>query len=218
VVEDTIQITGMPRERMVAIPNPVITPDIYPRSEEPVDHPWFDDPAIPVIIGAGRLTREKDFATLIRAFQRVREQQECRLLILGEGLLRQELEQMAAGLGLADCVAMPGYAPNPFAYMKKSALFVLSSAWEGSGNVLVEAMALGVPVVSTDCPYGPSETLAGGRFGPLVAVGDDAAMAEAMLETLARPLAAKLLQEAVADFSVERSARRYLDVLGFSTP
>jgi len=217
VVEDTVNITGLPRERMVAIRNPIITPDIYPRSEAPVDHPWFaDGQTIPVIVGAGRLTPEKDFATLIRAFARVRRHQECRLLILGEGTLRQELEQLAAELGLADAVSLAGYQANPFAYMKKASLFVLSSAWEGSGNVLVEAMALGIPSVSTDCPYGPSETLAGGKFGPLVPVGDDAALAQAMLDTLKNPLPAPVLQEAVADFTVAYSTRRYLEVLGFA--
>ena len=217
VVEDTVNITGLPRERMVAIRNPIITPDVFLKAEEPVGHPWFaEGQTVPVVVGAGRLTPEKDFATLIRAFQRLRQHKDCRLLILGEGPLRGELERLAAELGLADSVCLAGYQANPFAYMKKSSLFVLSSAWEGSGNVLVEALALGVPSVATDCPYGPSETLAGGKFGPLVPVGDDAAMAAAMLDTLDNPLPAKILQKAVADFSVERSTRRYLEVLGLA--
>ena len=214
VVEDTIKITGLPRERMVAIRNPVITPDVYPKSEEPVDHPWFNGQTVPVIVGAGRLTPEKGFASLIRAFNQVRQQKDCKLLILGEGPLRRDLEQLAAELGLSDSISMPGYCANPFAYMKKSSLFVLSSVWEGSGNVLVEALALGIPSVSTDCPYGPSETLAGGQFGPLVPVCDDHALAEAMLATLNNPLPAKVLQEATVEFSVEYSTRRYLEVLG----
>jgi len=215
VVEDILKITGFPTERALALPNPVITPELYRKSEEPIDHPWFAE-SIPVIVGAGRLTREKDFPTLIRAFQQVRQQKECRLLILGEGPLRQELEQLVSELGVQDSVSLPGYAKNPFAYMKKAALFAFSSAWEGSGNVLIEAMALGIPVVSTDCPYGPAETLAGGKYGKLVAVGDHAGLAQAMLETLDHPLPAKTLQEAVAEFSVESSTRRYLQTLGFA--
>jgi len=217
VIEDTVKITGLPRSRMVAIRNPIITPDIYPRSDEPVDHPWFNNgQTIPVIVGAGRLTPEKDFATLIKAFHQLRRHKACRLLILGEGPLRRKLEQLAEELGIADAVSLAGYQANPFAYMKKAALFVLSSAWEGSGNVLVEALALGIPSVSTDCPYGPSETLADGQFGPLVPVGDADALAQAMLDTLDNPLPPRVLQEAVVAFSVEYSTQRYLQVLGFA--
>jgi glycosyltransferase involved in cell wall biosynthesis len=213
VVEDTILITGLPREKLIALPNPVITPKVYQKAAEPINHPWFINPTLPVILGAGRLTQEKDFATLIRAFQLVRKQKECRLVIIGEGPMRSELEQLIAELNLAEAVAMPGFTDNPFAYMKKSSLFVLSSAWEGSGNVLIEAMALGIPVVSTDCPYGPSETLSRGKFGQLVQVGNPALMAEAILNTLRNPLPSITLQNAVADFGVERSTSRYLTAL-----
>lgn len=212
VVEDTLHITRMPPERVIAIRNPVITPELHRRAEEPVEHPWFGE-ALPIIMGAGRLSPEKDFATLIRAFGRVKAERDCRLMILGEGPLQAELEALIAALGLADSVALPGYCSNPFAYMKRASLFAFSSAWEGSGNVLVEALALGIPAVSTDCPYGPSETLAGGTYGPLVPVGDDAALARAMLDTLDRPLPAQVLREAVADFTIERSAERYLQEL-----
>ncbi len=178
VVEDTMKITGLPRDRMSALPNPVITPEVYAKSAEPLDHPWFDSPdAPPVILGAGRLSPEKDFPTLIRAFQIVRGQRDCRLVILGEGPLRQSLEKLIAELDLQDSVSLPGHTANPYAYMKRAALLAFSSIAEGSGNVLIEAMALGTPVVSTDCPYGPSETLAGGRYGALVPVGDHEALA-----------------------------------------
>jgi glycosyltransferase involved in cell wall biosynthesis len=217
VVEDTVNITGIPRERMVAIRNPVITPDVYVKGAEPVDHPWLNGDTVPVIIGAGRLSVEKGFDTLIRAFKRLRQHKDCRLLIIGEGPQREELERLAAELGIAECVSLPGYCANPFAYMKKSSLFVLSSVWEGSGNVLVEALALGIPSVSTDCPYGPSETLAGGKYGPLVPVGDEQALAAAMLATLDNPLPAEVLQEAVVEFTIEYSTRRYLQELGLAS-
>jgi glycosyltransferase involved in cell wall biosynthesis len=167
-------------------------------------------------MGAGRLTREKDFVTLIKAFKQVRQHTDCKLVIIGEGPLRLSLERLVEALDLKDHVSLPGYAANPYAWMKKASLFVLSSAWEGSGNVLIEAMSMGVPAVSTDCPYGPSETLANGKYGALVPVGDPESMAKAMLDTLSNPLSANALQEAVAPFTLERSTQRYLEVLGLA--
>ncbi|HAZ41706.1 MAG TPA: glycosyl transferase [Methylococcaceae bacterium] len=212
VVEDTIEITGMPRQRVIAIRNPVITPELAVMAQEDPAHPWFKE-AIPVVLGAGRLTPEKDFPTLIRAFARLREQRAARLMILGEGPLEASLRELTRTLGIEADVDFPGFTPNPFAYMQRAALFVMSSAWEGSGNVLVEALALGTPSVSTDCPFGPRETLADGRYGSLVPVGDDAALAMAMASTLADPLPAETLKEAVREFEMGFSARRYLDVL-----
>lgn len=212
VVEDTLAITKMPPERVVAIRNPVITPELVEQAKEPVDHPWFNE-NVPVIMGAGRLTPEKDFPTLIRAFARVRQERNCRLMILGEGPLQPELESLIAELDLAASVSLPGFCANPFAFMKRASLFVMSSAWEGSGNVLVEALALGIPSVSTDCPYGPRETLADGKYGPLVPVGDHEGLASAMLQTLNNPLPSDFLRQAVTEFTIEYSAQRYLDVL-----
>lgn len=217
VVEDTLAITEMSPDRVLAIRNPVITPELAEQAREPVDHPWFSDD-IPIIVGAGRLTPEKDFPTLIRAFGRVRQDGNCRLMILGEGPLRPELESLIAELGLAASVSLPGFCPNPFAYMNRASLFVMSSAWEGSGNVLVEALALGIPSVSTDCPYGPRETLADGKYGPLVPVGDHEALARAMLQTLNNPLPSDFLRQAVTEFTIEYSAQRYLDVLFSDLP
>ena len=217
VVEDTLAITEMSPDRVLAIRNPVITPELAEQAREPVDHPWFNED-IPVIVGAGRLTPEKDFPTLIRAFGRVRQHRNCRLIILGEGPLQPELESLIAELGLAASVSLPGFCPNPFAYMNRASLFVMSSAWEGSGNVLVEALALGIPSVSTDCPYGPRETLADGKYGPLVPVGDHEALARAMLQTLNNPLSSDFLRQAVTEFTIEYSAQRYLDVLFSDLP
>ncbi len=214
LVDETVKITGLPRSRMSALPNPVLTPDIYARSLEPVAHPWANDPTVPYILGAGRLDPQKDFPTLLRAFDRVRREFPCRLIIIGEGPLQAELETMIAQLGLQDCAALAGYTDNPFAWMKRAALFAFSSVYEGSGNVLIEAMALGVPVVSTDCPHGPAETLQGGKLGKLVPVRDDERLAAAILETLRHPLTAAELQAAVQPFTVENSTRRYLEVLG----
>lgn len=212
VVKDTLEITGLPRDRVVAIQNPVITPALDRQAAEPLDHPFARE-NLPLILGAGRLTPEKDFKTLIRAFARLRAGQPCRLIILGEGPLRGELEAEAKTLGVSEAVDFPGHTTNPFPFMKRAALFVMSSAWEGSGNVLVEALALGTPSVSTDCPFGPAETLQGGRIGELVPVGDDEALAAAMARTLQNPLPSEVLKEAVRPFEIGYSARRYLDIL-----
>jgi glycosyltransferase involved in cell wall biosynthesis len=137
-----------------------------------------------------------------------------RLGILGEGGGRSNLEALIGELGLSDRVALLGFRDNPYAFLARARLFVLSSAWEGSPNVLTEAMALGVPVVSTDCPSGPFELLDGGRYGPLVPVGDADALAHAMQRTLAHPLPPEELRSAVSEYTQERSAERYLEVLG----
>jgi len=215
VAGDTHKITRLPPEKIVVIRNPVITPEMLEKSCVPADHPWFEPSEVPVILGAGRLTRQKDFATLIRAFARVRAVIDSKLVIIGEGRSRPALEKLAADLGVAEAVSMPGHVANPYAYMARSSLFVLSSAWEGSPNVLTEALALGTPVVSTDCPSGPREILRDGCYGPLVPVGDVERLADAMLNTLQSPLERELLREAAAEYSVERSAARYLEVLGF---
>jgi glycosyltransferase involved in cell wall biosynthesis len=215
VAQDILKITGLPRDWVEAIPNPVIGADLFARSRQAPAHPWFADQGPPIILGSGRLTGQKDFATLIRAFALVRAQRECRLMILGEGGLRTQLEELVDELRLGPSVSMPGFIDNPYPSMARSSLFVLSSIWEGSPTVLTEALALGVPVVSTDCPSGPRETLAGGRYGRLVPMGDPQHLAEAMLETLSHPPDPAVLRGAVQAFTIERSARRYLDALGF---
>lgn len=217
VAEDTAAFTGLPRSRIAVVRNPVVTPRLEALAREPVDHPWLPPGDLPVILGAGRLARQKDFPTLVRALVRVRAETPCRLIILGEGRDREKIEQLVRELDLSDHVSLPGYTANPYAYMARASLFVLSSRWEGSPNVLTEALAVGTPVVSTDCPSGPREILRSGRVGPLVPVGDDEALARAILETLARPPDAARLRAAVDDYTVERSADAYLEVLGLSS-
>jgi len=214
VADDTAKISGLPRERIQVVRNPVITPELVDLAERSCSHPWFQQGEPPVILGAGRFQRQKDFPTLIRAFAKVLRGRQCRLVILGEGGGRQKLESLIAELGLRDHVDLPGFQPNPFPFLRRAALFVLSSAWEGSPNVLTEAMALGTPVVSTDCPSGPRELLEGGRFGPLVPVGDADALARAITETLDHHLPPETLKAAVAEYNQMESARRYLDALG----
>jgi len=213
VADDLSQITGLPPERFQVIPNPVITPRLAEMAREEVDHPWLSKGELPVVLGVGRLTRQKDFPTLVRAFARVREKTPCRLILLGEGRDRQALEALAADLGVKEDVDLPGFAPNPYAWLSRASLFVLSSAWEGSPNALTEALALGTPVVSTDCPSGPREILAGGRVAPLVPVGDVEQMARAMEKVLAEPPGREALVGAAEAYTVENSSRRYLELL-----
>ena len=219
VAEDTRLITGLPSERIIVIRNPVVTPELEEMATAPCPHPWLERPREePVLLAAGRLTHQKDFATLLQAFAILMQERPVRLIILGEGRLRGELEPLAEGLGIKERVAMPGFEANPYAWMGRVDGFVLSSRWEGSPNVLTEAMALGVPVVATDCPSGPREILQGGSVAPLVPVGDAGALARAMAEILERPPDRETICGAVREYKAERSARRYLEALGVPVP
>jgi len=213
VAQDIQTITGLPDSRVTTIPNPVVSSDIRILSREKVDHPWFQDTGVPVISGVGRLTEQKDFPSLIRAFSLVREERPCRLVILGEGHKRDILAGLVRELGLWDSVALPGFVGNPYSWLARSSLFVLSSKWEGSPNALTEALALGIPVVSTDCRSGPREILQGGKYGELVPVGDWQALAAAMERTLQQPLSPDFLREAARDYTVAASSAAYLEKL-----
>ncbi|NKF21652.1 glycosyltransferase [Solimonas marina] len=214
VKDDTLRVTGLPASRVHVIRNPVITAKLDAQAAEPVPHDWLRDKTLPVVMGMGRLTRQKDFPTLLRAFAALQKTTPSRLIILGEGKDRDALTALAQGLGIADRVLLAGFQKNPYAWVARADLFVLSSAWEGSPNALTEALALGIPSVSTDCPSGPIEILDRGRYGPLVAVGDHAGLASAMQATLTAPLPAATLQQAVDEYRATTSARRYLELMG----
>ncbi len=214
VAQDVRRITGLSVARVPVIRNPVVTADLLSSARQPVDHPWFRHGEPPVILGVGRLTRQKDFPTLVRAFARLRRARPCRLFILGEGRQRAQLQALTETLGVAADVHLAGAVSNPYAYLRRAGLFVLASMWEGSPNALTEALALGTPVVATDCPSGPREILADGRYGPLVPVGESEALARAMAAVLERPLAPQRLQEAATGYTVEASTAAYLHVLG----
>ena len=180
---DLAQTAKIARQRITVIPNPVLTPEFYSKLGEQVSDFYTDDPKKPVIISVGRLVASKDFPTLIRAFAEVRREVPSHLLILGEGEERPALERLIAELKLEDDVALPGYELNPYARIARAKLLVLSSTYEAFGNVLVESMAAGTPVVATDCS-GPREILQDGKLGNLVAVGDVDGLAGAMLKVL----------------------------------
>jgi len=224
---DLARTAGLRREAITTVYNPVMAGDIDAKARAAVDHPFFAPGEPPVVLGVGALIEQKDFATLVRAFARLRGKRRARLVILGEGrkpeetaAARRRLTELAEALGVAADVAFPGFVANPYAFMARAAVFVLSSRFEGLPGVLIQALACGCPAVSTDCPHGPREILEDGRFGRLVPMDDAAAMAAAIEATLDDPPPRKVLRERGAMFSVERAVDAYLDLLwpGSSAP
>ncbi|VXD11301.1 Glycosyl transferase, group 1 [Planktothrix serta PCC 8927] len=212
-VTDNLITLGSPPEKTHFIYNPIVSAELLEKLQESVNHPWFASGQPPVILGVGRLSPQKDFATLIRAFAQVRKQHQARLIILGEGSKLDYLKGLVQDFDLTEDVAFPGFVDNPYSYMARAGVLVLSSAWEGFGNVLVEAMAAGTPVVSTDCESGPAEILAQGKYGKLVPVADSQAMAEAILATLTEPTNPEPLKQRAMEFSLENSVNQYLRIL-----
>jgi glycosyltransferase involved in cell wall biosynthesis len=213
VAEDARQITGLSPERFRVIYNPVFRPEIIELSRELPSHPWLEEPGVPVIIAAGKLKPQKDFETLLRSFALVRQQREARLIILGRGPGEHDLMALASQLGISEDFQLPGHVKNPYAWFSRAAVFVLSSAWEGLPNVLIEAMACGCPVISTDCPGGSSEILEEGRIGRLVPVGDADAMARAIAETLDSPAPSETLLARARVFSYDKVISEYENIL-----
>lgn len=192
--------------------NPVINDDIYKLAKEEIDHPWFKEPG-KVVLSVGRLVIEKDYETLLRSFSKVVENQDAKLIILGEGGEREKLEKLIQSLGIERYVDLMGFVTNPFKYMFRSNLFVLSSMQEGLGNVLIEAMALGTRVIATKCPGGPSEVLENGRWGTLVPVGDVDALANAMEKALNNQQQVTYSSECLDRFDSKKIAKEYLSLL-----
>jgi len=213
IADDLVEHTSLSHDQVCAVTNPTYTPEIESAAAAPLDHAWFAPGTPPLLLGAGRLAPAKDFTTLLHAFARVRARRPVHLVILGEGRKRRDLEQQVRELGIEADVELHGFVDNPFAWMSRASLFVLSSAWEGSPSVLVEAMACACPVVSTDCPSGPDEILGGGRYGRLVPVGDDEALANAIEATLDATIDREALRARAREFDVDRAVERYLDVL-----
>lgn len=219
VAADLAAHTAISPQRIQVIYNPVLTYDFYDKVNQPVEHPWFAPDAPPVILGVGRLVKQKDFATLVQAFALVRQQRPARLVILGDGDKREpevkpRLQAMIQDLGLSADVDLPGFVSNPYAYMARARVFALSSIYEGFGNVVAEALAAGTPVVSTDCESGPAEILDQGTYGQLVPVKDPGALAAAILETLQQPPSPERLKQRAAAFSIDTICAAYLTGLG----
>lgn len=195
------------------IHNPIITRACRELAATPLDHPWFAPAEPPLILGVGRLVPQKNFGLLINAFAELAPRNEVRLAILGDGPLRADLQQQIARLGLSDRAAILPVDVNPWRYMARASVLVLSSLFEGFGNVLVEAMATGTPVVSVDCPDGPADILGHGKWGRLVPSGDVKALAAAITETLADPGDSRSRQARALEYSAQSIALRYRDLI-----
>jgi glycosyltransferase involved in cell wall biosynthesis len=220
VARDIAKYLDLNEDHVKAIYNPIETKEIESLSQESIDHPWFDSGGVPVILGVGRFVAQKDFPLLLRAFARVRKEREARLILLGgddsaadQRQHRRELSELATRLGIKQDFDMPGFRVNPYPYLRRASVFVLSSRYEGFGNVLVEAMLCGCPVVSTNCPSGPAEILCDGKYGMLVPVGDERRLADAICETLDVTASKSVLQSRGREFSVENAVKRYRKVL-----
>ena len=213
VASEFERIPGLSRDRVHVIYNPIVSDYLRRGRHEPADHPWFDGLGVPVIIAVGKLIERKDYTNLLTAFSILVSRQSARLIVLGEGRLRRKLLALVDDLRIREYVDFPGFVENPFAFLAKSNLFVLSSRNEALPTVLVEAMACGCPVVSTDCPYGPREILGNGRLGALVPVGDSEALATAMFRALREPPRTEELQKRASFFGTERAVDRYEELL-----
>ncbi len=211
VLRDLCRHFGVCDVPMRALPNPIIPADVAERAAAPCGHPWLVDGQPPVIVAVGGLRQVKDFPTLLRAFARLIGERDVRLLVIGEGKERPRLESLAARLGVADRVDLHGFTANPFAYIARCRVLALTSRREGLGNVLVEAMAVGTPVVATDCTEGMRDLLRSGQLGSLVPVGDDRALADALRDRLDTPVDPEMLQRAAEPYGRLAAARGHLE-------
>lgn len=210
VADDWNNSNLIPQKEMKVIYNPAWTSEIEKKSNIKCTHRWLVKKDLPVVVTAGRLTRQKNLEMLIEAFSVALRDRMLRLIIIGDGEDRRKLEAMVSNLDLGSNVDFMGYLANPYAEMRMADLFVLASAWEGFGNVVVEALGCGLSVVSTDCPSGPGEILDSGKYGTLVKIGDVHGLASAMLEMIDNPRNAYIQKSRAYNFSVENAGKEYL--------
>lgn len=212
IADDLARSTKLSRQRIQVVYNPVVTADLRAKSQEPVQHAWFQGEEPPVIVAVGRLTTQKGFDVLIRAFSLIRQKRQARLLILGEGELRPHLDALVGELGLEQDVSLPGFVQNPYPYMVHARLLVQPSRWEGLPTVLIEALYLGTAIIAADCPGGTREILADGKYGQLVPVDSPTDLAHAMACSLDLP-AAQSPKDSWHPFDADFVADRYLELL-----
>ena len=201
------------RSRIRTLYNPVVTPDFTERAARRPDHPWLTGEGPPVVLSVGRLTRQKDYPTLLRAFAALRRERPLRLVILGEGPERDALQELATELGVAEDVDLAGFVDDALPYLSAASAFALTSEWEGLPAVLIEALFCGCPVVSTDCPTGPDEILEGGKHGRLIPIGDVEALRSALAVTLDEPVDRERLRQRARQFDLASAVDGYLDAL-----
>ena len=217
VSEDIRRAAGLKREKVHTIYNPILTEDFYRKAAAPVDDPWFvPDRDWLTVVTVGRLTAQKDHDTLLRAIAQVKQERPVRLVVLGQGERRAELEALAQELDIGEIVEFAGFDPNPYRYIAAADVFALSSRWEGFGNVLVEALACGTKVVSTDCPSGPSEVLGKGAYGELVPVGDSGALASGILKVANSPIAGSRFEAHLQQFESSSVTVQYVYTLNIN--
>ncbi len=214
VAHELVSMSSALKQRVTVIPTPVISTEMLAQAEHPIDHPWFSRPESPVIVCAARIERYKGYDTLVRALQHLRERIDAKLVILGGGTYQAEITRKVAELQLSDHIDFLGFVTNPFPYMKRANAFVLASEHEGLPNVLVQAMAFGTPVVSTDCKSGPAEILCNGRYGHLVPVGDAPALARALEEAVGRPRQEESQKYVHTKYSAKQATAKYLALAG----
>jgi glycosyltransferase involved in cell wall biosynthesis len=216
VARDLTQSLDLPEGLVIAIHNPVVDEELYELAQKPADHPWLLEDQ-PVLLGVGRLVPQKDYPNLLRAFRRIRRKRPIRLIILGEGVERRGLEKYAQHLGVRQDIDFLGFVKNPFPYMRQCTVYVLSSRFEGLPGSLIQAMACGAPVVSTDCPSGPSEIIESGSNGFLVPVDNDEQLADSIESLLDNPALrrsfSEAAQRAASDFAVSPMIKHYEDTL-----
>ncbi len=212
MADNLIKNININKNQLVVINNPIIE-KIEKEFSDVISHPFFRNKEGKIILSIGRLSEQKDFRNLILSFSQIREESNAKLIILGEGDERINLNKLIKELNLEEYIDMPGFINNPYKYMANSDLFVLSSKYEGFPNVLIESLACGIPIISTDCPSGPREILDDGKYGKLVPVGDVDALAKAIGESLKESVNIKELKERSRDFDIKKIFNEYLKLL-----
>ncbi|MEL7508464.1 MAG: glycosyltransferase [Cyanobacteria bacterium J06554_1] len=216
-LSQSLGLQGYQLDKLKVIYNPVVDCQLSQKAQQAIEHPWFQSNHPPVILAVGRLTSQKDYTTLLQAFALLRQEMTARLVILGDGPMRSQLKALITKLNIDADVNLPGFVDNPYAYMSRSSVFVLSSVWETFGVVLVEALACGCPVISTDCDYGPAEVLDHGEYGSLVPVKDTYSLSQAIKAVLiTSSYDQQKLKDRAQAFSLEQSANQYLSIMGVS--
>lgn len=217
VAEDLAAISNIAREKIEVLYNPVLSELLYQQAKDLISHEWLQPQSPPVVMGMGRFVRQKNFGLLLQAFALLLiERPDARLMLVGGGRDQVALEEMAMELGIRDRVDFLAFVENPAAYLKRAQVLALSSSWEGLPTVLIEAMALGCPIVATNCPSGPAELLAD-RRGQLVPPGNPKAMAKALKQALEQP-ARSVSQTWLQQFEVGKAVAQYAAVLEISFP
>lgn len=213
IAKDLSHAFGIKPDKIVVIKNPSIEDWMLEKAREPVKHPWLTKRNQPVFLAMGSLTAQKDFFTLLRAFRYVLQKLPSRLIILGEGKQRCELEDLIKSLRIEYCVDLPGFVDNPFSYMINADVFVLSSQWEGLPNGLIQALGLGMKVVSTDCQSGPREILRNGERGKLVPVGNEEQLAEAMVASMKESTNPDIAEQIIEEYSPRSIIPQYCRII-----